>query len=80
MPPFTPDEAGTIDNRLNRMGAAGRLPINWSVTNIQSAPDNLAGALIGCNLARPGPAVYALQNGHGLMTHDTAWTALSNIW
>jgi hypothetical protein len=56
------------------------LPINWSVTNIQSAPDNLAGALIGCNLARPGPAVYALQNGHGLMTHDTAWTALSNIW
>ena len=79
-PPFTPDEDATIDDHLNRMGTRGHLPTNWTATDIQSAPDNFAGVLIGSSRCRPGPAVFVLQNGHWLMTHDTAWTALDNIW
>ena len=79
-PPFTPEEAATIDDHLNRMGTHGHLPTNWNITNIQSAPDNFAGVTIESNHCRPGPAVFVLQNGHWLMTHDTAWTALDNIW
>jgi len=79
-PPFTPDEDATNDDHLNRMGTRGHLPTNWNITNIQSAPDNFAGVTIESNHCRPGPAVFVLQNGHWLMTHDTAWTALDNIW
>jgi hypothetical protein len=43
-PGFSPDEAGTIDDHLNRMNAFGVLPLTYFVTNIQPAPNNLAGA------------------------------------
>src|ERR1700678_4135278 len=41
-PGFSPDEAGTIDDHLNRMRR--QLPPDFVVTNIQPAPNNLAGA------------------------------------
>ena len=37
-PGFAPEEAGTIDDHLNRMNAFGVLPLPFVVTDIQSAP------------------------------------------
>jgi hypothetical protein len=45
-PGFTPDEAGTIDDHLNRTNAAGLLPYNFVVTFIQPAPNNFAGVTV----------------------------------
>src|ERR1700677_604373 len=36
-PGFSPDEAGTIDDHLNRTNGAGLLPYNFVVTDIRPA-------------------------------------------
>ncbi|MEB3068270.1 hypothetical protein [[Mycobacterium] vasticus] len=84
-PGFTPEEAGTIDDHLNRMNADGLLPLNFVVTDIQPAPANLAGATVtsvGSFHQRSAhePVVLADQDGHWLITHDTAMTVLDNFW
>jgi hypothetical protein len=87
-PGFTPDEAGTIDDHLNRMNAHGdRLPLDIAVTNIQPAPDHLAGATIETNgpgpiytQTAPNPIVLVDQNGHWLITHDSATRILDKFW
>jgi len=43
-PGFAPDEAGTVDDHLNRMRDI--LPYNFVVTDIQPAPNNFAGATV----------------------------------
>jgi hypothetical protein len=82
-PGFTPDEAGTIDDHLNR--SRGVLPLNFVVTNIQPAPNNFAGA----TLATVGwprqstygrPIVLVDQGGHWLLTHDSAVTETYWFW
>ena len=78
-PGFTPDEAGTIDDHLNRMNAYRLLPLNFVVTDIQSAPDNLAGATVSTTgsfwqVAYPKPIVLTDQGGHWQITHDSART------
>jgi hypothetical protein len=84
MPGFTPDEAGTIDDHLHRMD--GRtLPLPYAVTNIQPAPNHFAGATVSTTGSYhqntpPGPIVLLQQNGHWLITHDTAMTALDAFW
>jgi hypothetical protein len=86
-PGFSPEEAQTIDDHLNRMNAVGRriLPLNFVVTNIQPEPDNLAGATLATTgtfrqRSAPGPIVLVDQGGHWLITHDTAMTALDAFW
>jgi hypothetical protein len=84
-PGFSPDEAGTIDDRLKQMNADGLLPLGFVVTDIRSAPANLAGATVTSTggfhqRSAPGPIVLVDQAGHWLITHDTAWTALDNFW
>jgi hypothetical protein len=87
-PGFTPDEAGTIDDHLNRMNAhEGRLPLDIAVTNIQPAPDNLAGATVETNgpgpiytQTAPRPIVLVDQHGHWLITHDSATQILDTFW
>jgi hypothetical protein len=84
-PGFTPEEAQSIDDHLNRMNARGLLPLNFVVTNIQPAPANLAGATVATTgtfhqRSAPGPIVLADQRGHWLITHDTAMTALDAFW
>jgi len=84
-PGFSPDEAGTIDDRLKQMNADGLLPLGFVVTDIRSAPANLAGATVTSTggfhqRSAPGPIVLADQGGHWLITHDSAWTALDNFW
>ena len=83
-PGFTPDEAGTIDDHLHRMDGR-ELPLNFTVTDIEPAPANLAGATVQTwgwlrQWSQPGPVVLADQGGHWLITHDTALRALHAYW
>ena len=85
IPGFSPDEAGTIDDHLNRMNAHGLLPLNFVVTDIQPAPGNFAGATAAATgsfnqNAPPGPIVLANHGGRWQITHDTAMTVLDAIW
>jgi hypothetical protein len=86
-PGFSPDEAGTIDDHLTRMRAFGRglLPPLFHVTDIQPAPNILAGATVSTGgyvrqITNPRPIVLANQGGHWLITHDTAIPVLDAIW
>jgi hypothetical protein len=77
-PGFSPDEAGTIDDHLNRMRR--QLPPDFVVTNIQPSPDNLAGATVETRHTYARPIVLVNQGGHWLITHDTAMTELDVFW
>ena len=83
-PGLSPDEAGTIDDHLNRMRR--QLPINFVVTDIQPAPNNLAGATLATTGESPlqnsygRPIVLVDQGGHWLITHDTAMAELDVFW
>lgn len=87
-PAFTADEAQTVDDHLNQMNAhGGRLPLDIAVTNIQPAPNNLAGATIETNgpgpiytQTAPRPIVLVDQHGHWLITHDSATQILDTFW
>src|ERR1700743_1754597 len=84
-PGFAPEEAGTIDDHLNRMNAFGVLPLPFVVTDIQSAPNNFAGATLETNGGfhqgtHARPIVLVDQGGHWLITHDTAMTELDVFW
>jgi hypothetical protein len=86
-PGFAPDEAGTIDDHLNRMNAPqfALLPPNFVVTDIQPAPNNFAGATVATtggyeHATHPRPIVLVNQGGHWLITHDTAMTELDALW
>jgi hypothetical protein len=74
-PGFSPEEAGTIDDHLNRMRRV--LPLDFFVTDIEPAPNKLAGATLstggGLRQASHGrPIVLVDQGGHWLITHDSA--------
>jgi hypothetical protein len=84
-PIFTPDEAGTIDDHLNR--SRRNLPLDFIVTNIQPAPNNFAGATLATGgLGRPRQWTYARpillvkQGGHWLLTHDSAVQETKAFW
>jgi hypothetical protein len=84
-PGFSPDEAGTIDDHLTRMDAFGVLPLPFVVTDIQPAPNNLAGATLvtGGGFRQrtgPDPIVLVYQGGHWLITHETAMYELDLFW
>jgi hypothetical protein len=84
-PGFSPEEAGTIDDHLHRMDGHF-LPLNFVVTDIQPAPDNLVGATVatnGPNLrmdAPPGPIVLVDDSGRWKLTHHSAMSALDAYW
>ena len=82
-PGFTPDEAGTIDDHLHWMDDV--LPLPFTVSNVQSAPNNYAGATVQSTgsyhqYTPPGPIVLVQQNGRWRITHDTAMAALAAFW
>jgi hypothetical protein len=85
-PGFSPDEAGTIDNHLTRMKVfGGILPLPFVVTNIQPAPNSLAGATVEITgnpwqRTKPYPVVLVDQGGHWMITHDSAVAELDVIW
>ena len=84
-PGFSPEEAQTIDDHMNKLNASGLLPLNFVVTDIQPAPGNFAGATAAATgsfnqNAPPGPIVLANHGGRWQITHDTAMTVLNAIW
>jgi hypothetical protein len=82
-PGFSPEEAGTIDDHLNR--SRRNLPLNFVVTNIQPAPNNLAGATLA-TVGNPRQSTYARpivlvdQGGRWLITHDSAVIETNAFW
>jgi hypothetical protein len=83
-PPFTDEQAGKFDTMLNDMNSDGMiprhvLPLNLTVTDIQPAPNSLAGATVtNAPVWRQlksgsGPVVLAYQNGHWMLTEHTAY-------
>jgi hypothetical protein len=83
-PGFAPEEAGVIDDHLNRTGAFGYLPYDFVITDIEPAPNNFAGATVnttgGYRHRTHGPIVLADQGGRWLITHDTALAELNLLW
>ncbi len=84
-PGFSPEEAATIDDHLHRMQAVNIVPLSFVVTDIEPAPDSSAGATLATTgsfhqFTRPGPIVLVDQNGHWLITHDTAITVMNAFW
>jgi hypothetical protein len=84
-PGFSPEEAATIDDHLRRMNAVvGTLPMAFNVTNIQPAPNNLAGATVavpyGYAFTPAGPMVLVDQGGHWLITHHSAMSLMDTFW
>jgi hypothetical protein len=84
-PGFNPEEAGTIDDHLHRTDAAGLLPYNFVVTDIQSAPNKFAGVTVQVTgsfnqASAPQHIVLTDRGGHWLITHDAAWTTQDNFW
>jgi hypothetical protein len=84
-PGFSADEAATIDDHLHRMDGLS-LPLNFVVTNIQPAPDGLAGATVATNgwnfhmFGPPGPIVLVDESGRWKLTHHAAMSALDAYW
>jgi hypothetical protein len=83
-PGFSPEEAGTIDNHLNR-SRGPQLPLHFVVTDIEPAPNNSAGATLA-TVGNPRQSTYARpivlvdQGGHWMITHDSAMTELYWFW
>jgi len=82
-PGFSPEEAGTIDDHLNR--SRRNLPLNFVVTNVQPAPNNFAGATLA-TVGNPRQSTYARpivlvdQGGRWLITHDSAVIETNAFW
>ncbi len=83
-PGFTPDEAGTIDHRLQVIEGPA-LPLPFIVTDIQPAPNHFAGATVETGGNRyqhtwPTPIVLIQQDRHWMITHDSAIAELHEFW
>ncbi|MFZ0712647.1 hypothetical protein, partial [Mycobacterium sp.] len=83
-PGFSPEEAGTIDDHLNR--SRNHPVMSFIVTDIQPAPNNSAGATVatvGNDVRRNTHGrsiVLVAQVGHWMITHDSAMTELDVLW
>jgi hypothetical protein len=84
-PGFSPDDAATIDTHLQRLSAAGIVPLNFVVTDIQPAPDNSAGATARTmgsfrQSSVPGPIALHRENGRWPLIHQSAASVINVIW
>jgi hypothetical protein len=83
IPGFSPEEAATIDDHLNRQRE--HLPLNFVVTDIQPAPNNSAGATLSTDgvprrHTHGHPIVLVNQDGLWLINHDSAVAELEYFW
>jgi hypothetical protein len=78
-PAFTDNELHKVDC-MNQRHPGGP----WIVTDIQSAPNNFAGATVakppGWRIPRPAPIVLVDQNGHWMITHRSAYNLLDYFY
>jgi hypothetical protein len=83
-PPFTPEEAATLDHQLQVIEGPA-LPLPFVVTDIQPAANHFAGATVETrgNMYQhtwPAPIVLIEQDGHWKITHDSAMPELQHFW
>jgi hypothetical protein len=78
-PAFTDNEFRKVDCM-----AQHHLSAPWIITDIQSAPNNFAGATVAVpprwRSPRPGPIVLVDQGEHWMMTHRSAMATLDNFY
>jgi hypothetical protein len=87
-PAFTNEEVTKLDKELNYVRGNGVLPINFTVTDIQPAPNNFAGATVANGTAgvvigiRSGvaPIVLVEQGGRWVVTRDTAISRVNKLF
>jgi hypothetical protein len=87
-PAFNDDETTKLDKELNFIRSQGVLPINFTVTDIQPAPNNFAGATVANGFqgyilnikADSAPIVLVEQGGHWVVTRDTAISRLNKLF
>jgi hypothetical protein len=84
-PPFNDDQAQKFDTMLNFMRIAGEVPIGLTVTDIQPAPNNTAGATVSnpptwSDNEGNAPVVLVLQNGRWMITHQTAVGSMAQLY
>ena len=84
-PPFDDDQAPKFDNLLNVMRSAGVLPISFTATDIQPAPNNTAGATVSnpptwVDNEGTAPVVLVLQNGRWMITHESAVARVKHLF
>jgi hypothetical protein len=83
-PAFTDRQARGIDAMLNYCRTWGLLPVPFNVTDIQPAPNNMAGATVSNPRtwhlrAGTGPVVLVNQAGRWLMTPETAFNRVAQV-
>ena len=83
-PPFDDHQARVVDAILNYCRTWGMLPVPFIVTDIQPAPNNMAGATVSNPRtwhlrAGGGPVVLVNQGGRWMMTSDSAVNAVKQV-
>jgi hypothetical protein len=83
-PPFDDKHARGVDSILNYCRTWGMLPVPFIVTDIQPAPNNMAGATVSNSRtwhlrAGGGPVVLVNQGGRWMMTSETAFNAVRQV-
>jgi hypothetical protein len=83
-PPYDEHQAHVLDVFLDYLRTERIWPINFTVTDIQPAPNNFAGATVSNppswnEHSGTGPVVLVLQNGHWFITHESASSRLDQL-
>lgn len=81
---LTPQEGRDLDQSLAQFGADAELPYSFAVSDIQPAPDNLAGATIaitGPKVPIPEfrPIALVNQGGNWLLLHDSMMRVMQRL-
>jgi hypothetical protein len=83
-PAFTDGQARGFDMMMNDLRSwGGVIPRDFTVTDIQPAPNNLAGATVSHGQtwgvhAGSAPVVLQYQDGHWMITSHTAYSSVYN--
>jgi hypothetical protein len=83
-PAFTDGQARGFDLMMNDLRSwGGVIPRDFTVTDIQPAPNNLAGATVSHGQtwgvhAGSAPVVLQYQDGHWMITEHTAYSSVYN--
>jgi hypothetical protein len=84
-PPFDDDQAQRVDKMMGYVQFwGGVVPRDYNVTDIQAAPNNMAGATVshGPTWGEHGggeAVVLQLQNGRWMITRETAFGAIAEL-
>lgn len=83
-PPYDEHQRHILDVFCDYLRSERVLPVSFTVTDIPPAPNNLAGATVSNpptwrEHSGTGPVVLAYQNGHWMITHDSAVSRVNQL-